>query len=162
MSAPIDTPRLSPPHLPMLAVSRSTSIGAEGASALAAVLKETQISTLECAAAPPTCSLLCQRPLTRLTCLRSLASNSSAARVIGAAPTCEGISKLLRGPQGQRRDLARVRRPRVFAFVSAPVDTPTLSPFPSCPSLAASRTTTSERRARPRSRPSSRRRRSPP
>ena len=50
----------------------------------------------------------------------------------------------------------------VFAFLSAPVDTPTLSPFPSCPSLAASHTTTSERRARPRSRPSSRRRRSPP
>ena len=39
-------------------------IGAEGASALAAVLKETRISTLKCAAAPK-CSLLCQRPLTR-------------------------------------------------------------------------------------------------
>ena len=33
----------------------------------------------------------------------------------------------MRGPQGQRRDLTQVRRrPGVFAFVSAPVDTPLL------------------------------------
>ena len=51
---------------------------------------------------------------------------------------------------------------RVFAFVSAPIDTRTLSPFPSCPSLAVLGTTTSETRAPPLSLPSSRRRRSPP
>ena len=48
----------------------------------------------------------------------------------------------------------------VFAFLSVPIDTPTLSPFSSCPSLTASRTTASETRAPPRSPPSSRRRRS--
>ena len=40
----------------------------------------------------------------------------------------------MRGSQGERRDLAQVRRhPRVFAFVSARIDTPTLSPFPILP-----------------------------
>ena len=39
-------------------------IGDKGASALAAVLKETQITTFRCAAAPE-CLLSCQRPLTR-------------------------------------------------------------------------------------------------
>ena len=39
-------------------------IGDEGASALAAILKETKITDLKCAAAPE-CSLSCQRPLTR-------------------------------------------------------------------------------------------------
>ena len=37
----------------------------------------------------------------------------------------------MRGAQGERRGLARVRcRPTVFAFVSAPVDTPLLAPIP--------------------------------
>ena len=63
-SAPIDTRLLLTGPL----YSRSlggNKIGNEGASALAAVLKETQITTLKCAAASE-CSLLCQRPLTRL------------------------------------------------------------------------------------------------
>jgi hypothetical protein len=45
--------------------------------------------------------------------------------------------------------------------LSAPIDTPTLSPSPPHPSLAVSEATTSETRAPPRSPPSSRRRRSP-
>ena len=42
-----------------------------------------------------------------------------------------GYHRAVRGAQGQRRDLARVRhRPGVFAFVSAPIDTPQhLLPF---------------------------------
>ena len=45
----------------------------------------------------------------------------------------------MRGAQGERRDLAQVRRhPRVVASVSAPIDTPPLSPFPSCPFSACS------------------------
>jgi len=40
-------------------------IGDKGACALAAILKETQITKLRCTAAPE-CSLSCQRPLTRL------------------------------------------------------------------------------------------------
>ena len=53
VSAPIDTPTLSP--FPILPIARSLAdngIGAEGASALAAVLKETKITNLKCAAAP--------------------------------------------------------------------------------------------------------------
>ena len=69
-------------------------IGAEGASALAAVLKETQIQKLECAAAPER-SLFCQRPLTRLTThLRtpprcSLVDNRLGPE--GAAAIAEGL-----------------------------------------------------------------------
>ena len=50
---------------------------------------------------------------------------------------------------------------RVFAFLSVPVDTPTLSLLQSYPSLAVSGATTSEPRAPLRSPPSSRRLRSP-
>ena len=39
-------------------------ITAKGASVLAAILKETQITKLKCAAAPE-CSLLCHCPLTK-------------------------------------------------------------------------------------------------
>jgi hypothetical protein len=68
---PIDTPTLSPfPNLPLAHSLGGNRIGNQGASALAAILKETQITNLGCAAA------------------------------------------------------------RVFAFVSMPIDTPTLSPFP--------------------------------
>jgi len=49
---------------------------------------------------------------------------------------------------------------RVFAFLSMPIDTPTLSPSPFW--LAVSVATTSETRAPPRSPPSSRRQRLPP
>ena len=63
---PTDTPTLSPfPTLRLAHRLRGNSIGAEGATALAAILKETQITNLECAAAPE-CLLFCQCPLTRL------------------------------------------------------------------------------------------------
>ena len=53
VSAPIDTPALSPfPILPLARSLEDNEIGAEGATALAAVLKETKITNLECAAAP--------------------------------------------------------------------------------------------------------------
>ena len=85
---------------PPLACSlRHNKIGAQGASALAAVLKETNITNLEYAAAPI-----------------------------------------------------------VFAFVSAPADTPALSPSPLCLSCTVSKRTTSDPRAQPRSPLSSRRR----
>jgi hypothetical protein len=64
LSAPIDTPPLSPspPH-PSLDSLYESCIGDKGASALVAILKETQITNLGCAAAPE-CLLLCQCPLT--------------------------------------------------------------------------------------------------
>ena len=49
--------------LPFACSIAYNGIGDEGASALAAVLKETQIQKLECAAAPER-SLFCQCPLT--------------------------------------------------------------------------------------------------
>ena len=52
VSTPIDTPALSrDPSLPLARSLRANNIRAEGASALAAVLKETKISNLKCAAA---------------------------------------------------------------------------------------------------------------
>ena len=49
---PIDTPTLSPfPTLPLAHSLGGYNIGAEGATALAAILKETQITNLGCAAA---------------------------------------------------------------------------------------------------------------
>ena len=52
-SAPIDTPGLSCTAPTSSACSLwSNNIGAKGASALAAILKGTQIQELECAAAP--------------------------------------------------------------------------------------------------------------
>ena len=52
MSAPVDTPTLSPfPTLPLAHSLGGNNIRAEGASALAAILKETQITSLGCAAA---------------------------------------------------------------------------------------------------------------
>ena len=53
VSAPIDTPTLSPFPIPPLARSLfGNGIGAEGATALAATLKETKITHLKCAATP--------------------------------------------------------------------------------------------------------------
>ena len=53
LSAPIDTRTLSPfPILPLARSLEGNKIGAEGATALAAVLKETKITNLKCAAAP--------------------------------------------------------------------------------------------------------------
>jgi len=52
LSAPIDTPTLSPfSTLPLAHRLGGNNIGAEGATALAAILKETQITNLGCAAA---------------------------------------------------------------------------------------------------------------
>ena len=48
----------------MLCSIRHNEIGDKGASALAAILKETMISNLKCAPPHPECSLSCQRPLT--------------------------------------------------------------------------------------------------
>ena len=52
LSAPIDTPTLSPfPPLPLAHSLGANDIRADGATALAAILKETQITNLRCAAA---------------------------------------------------------------------------------------------------------------
>ena len=94
LSAPIDSHAysLTNPILPLACSMAVNNIGAEGASALAAILKETQITNLRCAAALE-CSPFCQRPLTRLTtCLhhaRSLRDNELGPK--GAAALAEGL-----------------------------------------------------------------------
>ena len=62
LSMPVDTRLLSHcPHTSPISCSLSGNhIGAKGASVLAAILKETKIAKLKCAAARE-CSLLCQR-----------------------------------------------------------------------------------------------------
>ena len=119
LSAPIDTPTLS--ILPLACSLRGNYIGVKGASALAAILKETQIQQLECAAAPER-SLLCQRPLTLLL---SHHPRAPLTRQLGQQPALwpllgvrkgrghlhrGGHHKAVRGAQGERRDLAKVRR----------------------------------------------------
>ena len=78
MSAPVDTPTLSPsPILPLARSLAHNGIEAEGATALAAILNETNITYLKCAAAPE-CLLSCQRPLTLL--ITSLLSRARSLR----------------------------------------------------------------------------------
>ena len=71
LSAPADThmcPLTVPPPVPRSI--GNNRIGDEGASALAAILKETQITNLKCAATRQ-CSLSCQGPLTHVLSHRS-------------------------------------------------------------------------------------------
>ena len=77
----------------MLCSISGNNIGDKGASALAAVLKETMISNLECAATRK-CSPFCQRPLTRLSSrlcshARSISSNDLGPK--GGAALAEGL-----------------------------------------------------------------------
>ena len=94
LSAPVDTlALLHIPALPLVCSLGWNSIGAEGASALAAILKETQITTLGCAPTPY-CSIQCQRPLTflstsLLTRARSLKRNCIGPK--GGAALAEGL-----------------------------------------------------------------------
>ena len=94
VSAPLD----SSPTIPASPLARSleyNEIGVDGASALAAVLKETQITNLGCAAALSEVRVsLCQRPLTLLsTCFltraRRLGGNQLGPE--GGAALAEGL-----------------------------------------------------------------------
>jgi hypothetical protein len=88
VSVPTDTPTLSPfPTLPLAHRLGGNTIGAEGATALAAILKETQITNLRCAAAPE-CLLLCQCPLTRK---QTLCGSPSCTTLTYPAPVCHSV-----------------------------------------------------------------------
>ena len=103
MSAPIGTPTLSPfPTLPLARSLAGNRIGKEGVTALAAILKETKITDLKCAATPE-CSLLCQRPLTLPSPqLGSLDSNQLCGVNFSGKGTytTESITKLCEGLKG--------------------------------------------------------------
>ena len=65
LSTPADTPTLSPFPIPPLACSLfGNGIGAEGATALAAILKETKITHLKCTATPEVFAFVSATPLT--------------------------------------------------------------------------------------------------
>jgi hypothetical protein len=100
----------------------------------------------------------CGIPLASLreNCFMELDLNSKCVDVPGAIV----LSKLLPSAAAVT-SLKCACRPKVFAFLSAPIDTPILSPSPPHPSLAVSDATGSETRVPLRSPPSSRRRRSP-
>ena len=111
----------------MLCSIRCNNIGDTGASALAAILKETMISNLECAATLKVFAFLSapidtpQQP-PPLPCWQSAFQQTRSPR--------RSCSR--RGPEGQHHAaLAGVGRPplepapQVFAFVSAPIDTAT-------------------------------------
>ena len=50
--------------------------------------------------------------------------------------TTEGITKLCEALKGSAVTSLKCAPPRVFAFASAPLDTPDVSPSPPCPLLA--------------------------
>ena len=72
--------------LPLARSLGHNNIGAAGTTALAAVLNETKITNLKCAAAPEKCLLSCQRPLTLLT--------------IPAPPSVYSLQNNMLGPEG--------------------------------------------------------------
>ena len=107
------------PILPLARSLESNRIGDEGASALAAILKETMISNLKCAAAPE-CSLSCQRPLTCLHSHRSHPaprSHSFYNNGIGAKGA-SALAAILK--ETQITDL-KCAAPPAFAFMSMPI-----------------------------------------
>ena len=98
----------------------------EGITKLCEGLKGSAVTSLKCAAAPK-CLLSCQRPLTRLLSHRS--HPAPRLQYWGQRHRSRGRLRARRHPQGDADHSALVRRrPRVFALVSAPIDTPTLSP----------------------------------
>ena len=118
-------PRLLSHHVPPPPLAHSLAeneIGDEGASALAAVLKETKITNLKCAAAPE-CLLSCQRPLTRL--LSHTVPILPLARSLGGNDIgVEGATALAAIlNETEITNLKCAAAPAVFAFMSAPIDT---------------------------------------
>ena len=80
--------------LPLARSLGSNNIGDKGVTALAAILNETNITNLKCAAAPEKCLLSCQRPLTLLnTSIRSRARSLRCNRLgpEGGAALAEGL-----------------------------------------------------------------------
>ena len=130
---------------PSLASLCRNRIGTEGVTALAAILNETQITNLECAA--PTKRLLsCQRPLTLpFPHLCSLRDNALCGVKLGSLRypsvyTTEGITKLCEGIRGSAVTSLRCAFPRVFDVCQRPL---TLLSTASAPVLAVCASTTS-------------------
>jgi hypothetical protein len=163
MSMPIDTPHH--PHAPPLPCSQSlvertwsqrssrSRRGPEGQ--LHAAITKVRRLWLE---PTPECSPSCQRPLTRLLSHHPHPTPHSLGdyNKIGD----QGASALAAILKETQITNLKCAAARVFAFMSMPIDTPTLSPSPLHPSLAVSEAAASDTRAPLRSPPSSRRHRS--
>ena len=125
VSAPIDTPTLSPfPILPLARSLGRNHIRAEGATGLAAVLKETKITNLKCAAAPEVFTFVSAPIGTATPHLCSLGSNQLCGLDwLGQGTyTAEGITKLCESLKGSAVTSLKCAAPQVFAFVSMPID----------------------------------------
>lgn len=105
---------------------RGGGVGVPGAIVLSKLLPSAAaLTSLKCAPAAPKRSLLCQRPLT---------AHSSFPWQLGQEPAlrhrwvgqrllhCRGHHQAVRGAQGERRDLAQVRRhPACLLFCQCPL-----------------------------------------
>ena len=97
-----------------------TMMDLSGVMALAASLPECGLTSLECAA--PKCLPLCQRPMTRLLSHRPHPDPRLQYRA--QRHRSRGRLRARRHPQGHADHHPGVsHRPRLFAFVSAPIDT---------------------------------------
>ena len=148
LSVPIDTLALPPIPAPPLACSlRWNWIGEEGTSALAAILKETQITNLKCAAARAFVSMPVDTPTLTVPILplaRSLEDNRLGDNGATALAAILNETKITH--------LRCAAIPVAFAFVSAPIDTTQLPPPFPC-SQSATKRPRSRRRSCSRGRP---------
>ena len=104
-----------------------TMMDLSGVMALAASLPECGLTSLECAA--PKCLPLCQRPMTRLLSHRPHPDPRLQYRA--QRHRSRGRLRARRHPQGDADHHPGVsHRPRLFAFVSAPIDMHLLSHCP--------------------------------
>ena len=121
-------------------------MGDTSATALATILSKTMITNLECAAARE-CLLWCQCPLTCYADFLTPPPPPLARSLRGNAIRGKGASALAAILKETKiTGLKCADRPRVFTFLSVPVDRLALPPFPLRPSLAVSDTTQSEPR----------------
>ena len=132
VSIPLDTCLIS--HRPLLPAcslgdNKLTNGGdMSGLLKLVEILPSTKIKSLGCAAASK-CLLLCQHPLTRL--VSHCPDLSHALQSLAQRHRRQGRLRARCRPQGDAdHHLPVRRRPRVFAFVSAPIDTHLLSHCP--------------------------------
>ena len=128
LSTPVDTCLLSYCPHPSLCSLKYNDIGAEGASALAAILKETQITQLKCAAARvfafvsmPTLTRLLSHHLCSALHTHSLGDNQIRAEGASA------LAAILKETQITNLECATAPE---FTFMSMPLDTRLLALFP--------------------------------
>ena len=116
-------------------------MGDEGATALAATLKETKITNLECAAAPEVFAFL-SAPVDTPLLSHRFPSCPSLVQPRMQQHRCQGRHRARCHPQrdGDNQPQVRRRRRSVCFFVSAPIDTLSTA---SAPMLAVSRLTNS-------------------